>query len=362
MSRMAWLRVVCWIALSMAAWPAPAPAASTELGKVYGAALGGDMARALAILDSIDVSTLSPKDSTARECLKATFSRPPELEDLPPRSRRILNAYRIYWQDAMLHRATIAEAEHGLLDSLRAALGVASGDTSRAANLDDASEQARVVIEGEGLHALAGITRPFYELMIWRTSRPTTYRVKLPERTIGVNVVFLDDFVSLGWAGYATCGRAHTGGWAGSDSLYALQAAYDTTSENFRVSYLAHEGRHFSDYKRYPKLEQPELEYRAKLTELAMAEKTTYDLIQNFALQNGQDRAVPHQLANYWVARDMSQAVFKSDAIVDDAARWRSIPTERIRLEARRLLKENDEKLARMGAAKTARFLPNAAG
>jgi hypothetical protein len=182
--------------------------------------------------------------------------------------------------------------------------------------------------------------------------------VKLPERTIQVHVVFLDRFVSLGWAGYATCGRAHSGGWATKDSLFALKSSYDLESENFSVSYLAHEGRHFSDYGRFPKLEQPELEYRAKLTELAMSKTTTYDLTVGFARMNGPDRSIPHQFANYWVARNMSRAVFQGDGVVDDAGRWRSVPADRIRREARRLLQENDKELARMGAAAVDRFLP----
>jgi hypothetical protein len=316
------------------------------------------MERALSVLESIDASRLSQKDSTAAECLRRTFSTPPSPEDLPPRPGRILGAYRRYWQDAMLHRASKANAERNLLDSLRAVLGIAPGDTSRAATLDDASERAKRAIQEEGLFALTGVTQPYYELMVWKSQIPTTYRVKLPGRTIGVHVVFLDEFVSLGWAGYATCGRSHTGGWATRDSLYALKSAYDLESENFRVSYLAHEGMHFADYTRYPKLQQPELEYRAKLVELATSEKTTHDLITQFARRGGRDRSVPHHFANYWVARDMSRAVFDSESLVDDPARWRAVKPDKLRREAGRLLEENDARLKKMGAPTVERFLP----
>lgn len=337
---------------------APVAARAANLSKVYGAALGGDMASALAILDSIDVSQLSPKDSTARACLKRTFGNPPVSEDLPAQSGRILTAYRTYWQAAMLRRASQAEAERQLLGELRSILAVAPTDT---AGLDDVSERARLAIGKEGLFALTGVTLPYYELMIWRTREPATYHVKLPERTIQVHVVFLDDFVSLGWAGYATCGRAHSGGWATQDSLFALKSAYDLKSENFRVSYLAHEGRHFSDYSRYPKLKQPELEYRAKLTELAMSDTTTYSLIASFSGLTGQDRDVPHSFANYWVARDMSRVVFGSEQLVDDAAKWRSVPADRIRKGARRVLQENDQKLKKLGASTVEQFLASSA-
>src|SRR5262249_46469768 len=283
----------------------------------YDAALSGDMAQALSQLKSMDRSHLSTQDSTAAACLERTFSNPPESEDLPPRSSRILDAYRHYWQDSMLRRRSKEDAERSLLGSLQSILGTT--DTT----LDDASERAKQAVQSEGLFALTGVTSPYYELMIWREQTPTTYHVQLPTHAIDVHVVFLDKFVSLGWAGYATCGRYHSGGWATTDSLYALKSAYDLKSESFRVSYLAHEGTHFSDYKEHPKLEQPELEYRAKLVEIAMSHETTYDLITEFCRRNGTDRSVPHHFANYWVARGMSRKVFQSDSIVSDEARWR---------------------------------------
>lgn len=317
------------------------------------------MAKGLSILGSIDPSKLGAKDSTAAACLRRTFTAAPPPEDLPPRSRRILQAYRLYWQGAMLRRATTANAERVLLDSLNAILAPPRGP---AETLDDASERARIAIREEGLFALAGVTSPYYELMIWKTQNPATYHVKLPGRAVDVPVVFLDDFVSLGWAGFATCGRSHSGGWATKDSLFALRSAYDLDSENFRISYLAHEGTHFADYKRYPKLQQPELEYRAKLTELALSEKTTHDLITGFARRNGPDRSAPHHFANYWVATDMSRAVFSSDSLVADPGRWRGVPAKRIRDEAEELIEKNDGKLRKIGASKVERFLDDPAG
>ena len=318
------------------------------------------MEKGLSILDSIDPSRLGAKDSTAAACLRQTFTSAPRFENLPDRSRRILNAYRLYWQSSMLHRASTADAEHSLLDSLNAVLVSTPG--GRASTLGDASERARLAIRDEGLFALAGVTSPFYEMMIWRTQTPKTYHVKLPGRAVDVPVVFLDDFVSLGWAGFATCGRSHSGGWATQDSLFALRSAYDIESESFRVSYLAHEGTHFSDYKRYPKLQQPELEYRAKLTELVVSEGTTYDLITGFARRNSTDRSIPHHFANYWVAADMSRSVFRSDSLVAEPEKWRGIPVDRIRREAKKLLEKSDARLQKLGASKVERYLPDRAG
>jgi hypothetical protein len=328
-----------------------------DMSRVYNAALGGDMTKALSILDAIDRTRMSPGDSTSAECIRQTFGAPPQPEQLPPRSREILSTYRTYWQTVMLQRAETGQAEGRLLESLNAVFSSDPHDTTRSADLGAASEHAKAVIESEDLHALTGVTSPYWELMIWRTEEPKTYRVKLPERSIDVRVVFLDGLVSLGWAGYATCGHAHTGGWATNEALYSLKSSYDTSSENFRVSYLAHEGRHFSDYKQFPHLEQPELEYRAKLTEIALSKETTRNLIQAFARGGGRDRAVPHSFANYCVTRDLSRDAFGTEEGAKDATKWDTLQPERIRSGALTLLKQNEQKLRRMGAKKVAHFL-----
>lgn len=328
-----------------------------SLSPVYSAALQGDMTRALQVLDSLDANHFSHKDSVMAECLRTTFAAPPQAEDLPPLSRDLLTAYRTYWQTAMLHRATIKEAEAQLLVSLDTILA-RQGNRTTFSSLDSASEAAKGAIAREGLFALTGVTSPFYELMLWKRQTPTTYHVQLPQRAIDVNVVFLDSFISLGWAGYATCGRAHSGGWATKDSLFAVESAYDTTSETFRVSYLAHEAQHFSDYGEFPKLEQPELEYRAKLTELAKSQASTLDLIQSFAENSGQDRAVPHSLAGYWVVKDLSRMIADSTmAEKTPNADWSKVPPELIREEAGRLLRNNGEALHRAGADTISQFL-----
>ena len=352
------------VAAALAVLAAPRTVANaTSFADVYNQALSGDMTQALSTLDSLDASHWSARDSAAAECIRHTFGSPPRDEDLPPVSRRVLTAYRSYWQAVMLRRLSVKAAEASLLAALNTILGTevapaaASDSASGSSGLDSLSERAKAAIDHEGLFALTGVTSPYYELMLWKTQTPVNYRVKLPERTIDVHVVFLDDFVSLGWAGYATCGRAHSGGWATKDSLYAVKSAYDVGSEAFRVSYLAHEGRHFSDYREYPKLEQPELEYRAKLTEIAVSDTTTHALAIGFAGRTGTDRNVPHAFADYCVARDLGREVFKSNSLVTDGGKWKAVPAPRIRAAAARLLKKNADLLKRLGAATTEQFL-----
>lgn len=328
-----------------------------ELSRVYDAALEGDMVKAFSVLDSIDSSRLSAQALSAAECLRRAFADPPRAEDLPPLSQRVLISYRHYWQTLMLRRSPVEDAEAELLASLNTILAGTAAAATGLGDLDAASEHAKGAIENEGLFALTGVTSPYYELMIWRVESPRTYRVALPECVIDVRVVFLDEFASLGWAGFATCGRYYSAGWATEDSLFAVQSAHETESEGFRVSYLAHEGRHFSDYKEFPKLEQSELEYRAKLTEIAVSENSTHDLIVMFSRRTGQDRAAPHHFANYWVTKNLGRAVFNSGAPVKDAAEWRSVPAGQLRREARHLLLDSSVHLQNVGATTVERFL-----
>src|SRR5205085_9777810 len=101
-----------------------------------------------------------------------------------------------------------------------------------------------------------------------------------------------------------------------------------------------HEGQHFADYAQYPKLEQPELEYRAKLTEIAMSQSTTAELLQRFAALGGTRRAVPHAFANRQVRLALE-----------------GVPLEQVRAVAARKLHESTELLQRLGPGTVTRYL-----
>ena len=352
------------LATSIAFVSMPTHCAEERLGPVYNAALSGDGVEAIAALSNIDATTLDSKEATRAACIREALLTPPQQATLPPISNGILLAYRTYWQESMMRRTTREAAEAQLKDRLDAILiagNLAAGNlaTAPSESLDIASERAKQAVERDGLFALTGVTSPYYELAIWKVQSDKTYTVKLHDRRVKARVVFLDDFVSFGWAGFATCDRYHTAGWATRTALFAVRSAYDLDSEDFRVSYLAHEARHFSDYGRFPKLEQPELEYRAKLTELTLGKESTHNLIVTFARMTGRDRSSPHQLANYWVAKDLSKVIFKSATPIDDPTRWKAVPAADIRRAARQLLAANDANLASQRAKNVARFLPD---
>ena len=316
--------------------PAPDPALERAVGHL----LQADAVAALADLDHVDPANLTPRRKEIIDCIRGRFAGGDEANGLPPVSSAALVAYQRYWRGAMLRQDPPAKAGEKLLASLHAipALAAAKDPSS----LDSVSDYLVTAIEAEGLHALTGKTEPLYELMIWKREEPHVYDVALPEGRVNVKVVFLDDFVSTGWSGYATCGIASTGGWAKPDALYAVKSSYDLDSENFRVSYLAHEGQHFSDYQRFPMLEQPELEYRAKLTEIALSTTTTATLLAQFEAQAGPSRDSPHAFADGHVVRAL-----------------KGVPADRIHEAAAAKLRESTATLERMGAGTARRFLPD---
>ena len=261
---------------------------------VLGALLQGDALQARHLLDGLAVP-LTAKQQTAVDCIRGRLGGALPGNDLPPASAAILKAYQAYWLAAMMKVDSSEALQARPLEALNAIPAMAGAADH--ASLDSVSDYVVTAVEAEGLHALTGKTEPFYELMIWKSQETKVYDVTLPEGPVNVKVVFLDRFASMGWAGFATCDVAHTGGWAKPDALFAVRSAYDLDSETFRVSYLAHEGQHFSDYGRYPLLEQPELEYRAKLTELVESSATTSSLLSKFASQGGDSRD-SHAFAN----------------------------------------------------------------
>jgi hypothetical protein len=233
----------------------------------------------------------------------------------------------------------LAENEASLLAALNA-LASANGGKP-ATTMDDLETWLDAQVQARGQHALFGMTHPLREFMLWKTQTQQAYQVQLPQALQPVTVVFMDGFASLGWAGFATCDRVHSGGWTKPEALYAVRSAYDLDSEHFRVSYLAHEGQHYWDNARFPELEQPELEYRAKLVEVATASEGLYALLDAFASNVLDDRSVPHSHANGRVVRELRAQLFGGDA----AAPWPQASVERINAVAKKLLEDDTQRL-----------------
>ena len=328
------------------------------LAPVYSKALEGDVREALRILEKVPVDSLGGFERSERECLLRTFAEKklPPLEVRDPFVAELIGVYREYWIRVLLQELSVPEGEMYLFKRLSAFLGGA-GYRAKYDSLDDLLDELGSILLQKSFHSIRGVTRPYYELMAWGKETARTYDVRLPEITIPVKVVFMQDFAVLGWSAFATCGKAYSSGWAKKDSLYCVADSYDTASETFSVSYLAHESQHFADYKMFPKLEQPELEYRAKLVELAEAKETAHALVIRFASQTGHNRSAPHNFANLKVVTDLSRSILGSDGTVMDEQRWARVSVKDINSEATALLKRNTEKLVSLDAATVSQVL-----
>ena len=161
------------------------------------------------------------------------------------------------------------------------------------------------VLAPEGVHVFEGSTPPLRDLFLWRRQESQRFEVQLTDGPVEVTVHFMDDFLAQGWKDFATLGLATTTGWVEDGELYCLAWAYDTGSENFEVSYLQHEARHLADLERYPEMDATELEYRAKLTELAFANRTLHRILEDFTAKAAENPASPHAMANWRVVHDI---------------------------------------------------------
>ena len=83
-------------------------------------------------------------------------------------------------------------------------------------------------------------------------------------------------------------------------------------------------------------MEQPELEYRAKLTELIMADETSLELIEKFKTGGRNDRTYPHAYANDLVYKNIKTRVLGKQKLP-----WKKVPIDQIKKVATQLLNES---------------------
>ena len=255
---------------------------------------------------------------------------------------RVITAYRAYWSDSLMKRKESGDAEAILAGAIHTALGPA------AQAVDSADKSAiyrmmEMTLAESGLHVLQSPAPPLRDLYLWREQSTRSYDVRLTDRTLRLDVVFMDDLISLGWKEYASLGLATTTGWVEQGRLYCVSWAYDRDSENFRVSYLKHEARHLVDLELYPDMDTTELEYRAKLTELAFAHTTTQRILNDFTDKAANNRESSHAMANLRVVDDINHALGGADH-PGGKNTWSQYTAAQINRAARSLLDANTRK------------------
>lgn len=307
--------------------------AQISLANARGAILRADGRAAIRILSGLKIENLAEDDQAFAACaldrLASTDHSTLPAQVTSPIAQALLVDYRIYWRDSLSHVMPIEVAQERLIERISKTLGLARPDGIT--TLESAIAERLL---DEGFHSLQGKTGKLRELMIWRTQSERTHTVDLPEGAVTTRVFYLEDFVSGGWSSYFACNRTGTAGWAKPDALYVVVPRWKSLEdERFRVSFLAHESQHYSDFASFPDLKGWELEYRAKLVELSLAEASSDLLIQRFEANRGNDASDPHSFANAQVL-----AAIKRELDLPPTASLSSIAVTDVQTTAKQLL------------------------
>lgn len=324
-----------------------------SMKKFYAFLLDGDIPEALKFI-RVNDTVLSETERKTKDELELRFGKESDESDYLNNKRSgiddLMKIYRDYWRRSFL---TSNPEDSSLKKELTVFFQSRDGVSDGSDNYyeDDTLDMlVKNYIQQNGFRTTGfGKTGKFYDLLVWRSETDTAYSFELNGNTISPRVVFMTEFVTLGWEEYATLGKHYPGGWATREALFCVRDAYDLESENFLISYLAHEGQHFEDYKLYPELSGTDLEYRAKLVELSLANESLYNVIAFFINNADKSSSNPHAIANYCVIRDISRIIFDKD-FESDTDRWRTIPAPFINEECRLLLLKNSEDLAKEGS------------
>lgn len=321
--------------------PRSSAAAHDAISASTGLALQGRGAEAVRTLRAVGADEFSGTDAAYRDCVLKRFggaSRSNETDSQGGDAwvARVLAAYRNYWWSSLHEPSARDQQAIRLLAELNTALGTPAKD------FDELEPRLKEALLQRQVHALQGQTGVLRELMLWKEETVKTYHVSLPDGPYDTKVHLLNDFTSLGWGDYATCGRRGTGGWAADNALYAVVPRYPSIeSEEFTVTFLGHETQHFADQNRFHDLKPWELEYRAKLTELALARQTRDQVLTKFIEDQGDDEASPHSYANQKVLTAM-----RARLGVGQDSQLRAVPISRFQTAARDSLVEDSKRRA----------------
>ncbi len=340
----------------------PIPAATNvepeDLSSMAKPAVLSDVPGMLAAMQKINKARLTPKRAASYECIQQRFAAngvDTWEPNLHPTVAQVLAAFKHYWRDVSQSRRSRAEADQDLKGKLIAVL-LANGIKVDGLSEEEIGAALSALLERTGVHVLLGKTEPNYELMIWRMEESKRYEVVLPESKQNVEVVFISDFIVAGWLSFLTCDAMGTGGWTTKEKIYVKGSAAETDANSLQFqTNLQHEGQHFADFIVYPKLEQPELEYRAKLTQLATSTTDTKESLEGFFNSASAGRSVPHAHAEHWLKVNF----IKTLPSLADVNKRKIIDDELIRKTARKLLLESTAEINGSRGAATARFLPD---
>jgi hypothetical protein len=321
--------------------------------KIYSRCLDADVKSALALAGQAKSDMLNENDTQFIKEIEARFSQGTDASSFLEKRKspvdKVLKIYRDYWRVSLLNPNHSYDSMLMRSLSLRLSQEFGLQTKSNILSKDSLHFYLKKYVLDRGFSTTGfSKTGKLFDLLVWKSENDTTYNFSIGNETINSRVVFMEDFVTLGWEEYATMDRYYPGGWATQDALYCVKKAYDLKSEGFLISYLCHEARHFSDYKLFPKLSSADLEYRAKLTELSMLKEDLYKTINSFIDNSNVDSQNAHPLANYYVVRNLSNTLFESE-FERDIGKWKKTKVKKIQRASSKLLISNTKELNRRG-------------
>jgi len=320
-------------------------------------AIQGQLEPARELLSEAEINGWPAEQDLARR-FRARFID--QTEPLAPGSGsplvdEIVSAYRAYWIEALIHGSAQVDGTPHLESAVRTSLRSHGWQLPVGA---DANELQRVLVDAiraEGFYALPGRASPLQDLLLWSKQSESRHQVVLTDQRREVSVLFLSEFISRGWKHYAALGLVTTSGWIEDGILHCVDQAYDPGTESFEVSYLKHESRHLADMEQFPGLPAVDLEYRAKLTELAFARATLRGLLEEFTSRSASNPEAPHAEANHRVTHDLYAELY-GRRFPGNGDTWMTLNTKRVNAAARRLLKRDS--MARLEAQEQPGHLP----
>lgn len=308
-------------------------------------AIQGDLRDAASLFAT--AGALTETDLELKRKFEARFQLPARVNANEIRGDKLtadlVAAYQDYWRNGLVGNGAQEDYEKQLFADLLSIEHSRGGSTGNTSGAD--GHFPGEMLDQVGFHYLDTNTPPYRDLFIWRKQRTARYRVELTDTRTPVIVNFMDDFLIQGWKEYASLGLATTTGWVENAQLYCVAWAYDTGSENFEVSYLKHEARHLVDLEKYPDMQPIELEYRAKLTELAYAHTSLKRILDDFRAKAANNSKSAHAMANWMVTRDLYHRL-EGQKIPENWTGWGYPDSGRVNRVARELLEENSRRNA----------------
>lgn len=333
--------------------------AQEQFDPIMSLCLQSRVAEALPMARALKPGRLSLKQKIVHAAFLRRFSVPTpaiganRLKAIP----KVISIYEVYWHSALLFPKNRVRAEAQLGRDLRKWMFEYRLVRLKTRSLEKTVIRLKREIESLGYYVITGTVAPLQELEIWAVERTINYNVALPEGQENVKTIIMSKFLTKGWVAYATQNLFYPGGWAAKEALYCNSNAYNLQSEKFRVSYLAHEAQHYSDYKTFPNLDSIDLEYRAKLAEFALANRTAKKMFQVFTSRADYNRESPHAFSYHCVLRDLTKRLYGHEDFHKVSHEISRVKVSELNFAAVQLLQYHSSLLRRKGRTKVRRLI-----